>query len=63
MRAFLARRDDGNLHFTTDFRSVYATVLERVVGVDPKVSLGRSFLPGLRVIGQSRISRSTCSAR
>ncbi len=35
--------DDGNLRFTTDFRSVYATVLEKVVGVDPKVALGRSF--------------------
>ena len=35
--------DSGNLRFTTDFRSVYATVLEKVVGVDPKVALGRSF--------------------
>jgi uncharacterized protein (DUF1501 family) len=33
---------DGNLKFTTDFRSVYATVLERVLGVDPKAILGRS---------------------
>jgi uncharacterized protein (DUF1501 family) len=35
--------DDGNLRFSTDYRSVYATVLERVVGVDPKVALGRAF--------------------
>ncbi len=35
--------DSGNLRFSTDFRSVYATVLEKVVGVDPKVGLGRSF--------------------
>jgi uncharacterized protein (DUF1501 family) len=39
----LTRLDDGNLRFSTDFRSVYATVLEKVVGVDPKVALGRAF--------------------
>jgi uncharacterized protein (DUF1501 family) len=33
---------DGNLKFTTDFRSVYATVLERVLGVDGKAILGAS---------------------
>jgi len=31
---------DGNLVFTTDFRSVYATVLDKVLGVDPKPFLG-----------------------
>jgi uncharacterized protein (DUF1501 family) len=31
---------NGNLRFTTDFRSVYATVLERVVGVDSEPILG-----------------------
>jgi uncharacterized protein (DUF1501 family) len=39
----LTRLDDGNLRFSTDYRSVYATVLESVVGVDPKVALGRAF--------------------
>lgn len=39
----LANLDDGNLRFTTDFRSVYATVLERVVGVDPKLALGKPY--------------------
>jgi uncharacterized protein (DUF1501 family) len=39
----LMNLDSGNLRFTTDFRSVYATVLEKVVGVDPKVALGRTF--------------------
>jgi uncharacterized protein (DUF1501 family) len=39
----LINLDSGNLRFTTDFRSVYATVLEKVVGVDPKVGLERSF--------------------
>ncbi|MDP9074335.1 MAG: DUF1501 domain-containing protein, partial [Actinomycetota bacterium] len=34
---------DGNLKFTTDFRSVYSTMLARVVGVDPKVTLTGSF--------------------
>jgi uncharacterized protein (DUF1501 family) len=41
----LAALDQGDLHYTTDFRSVYATVLAKVVGVDPKVALGRSFPP------------------
>jgi uncharacterized protein (DUF1501 family) len=35
--------DAGDLRFTTDFRSVYATVLAKVVGVDPKVALDGSF--------------------
>ena len=35
--------DDGDLRFTTDFRSVYATVLEEIVGFDARAGLGRSF--------------------
>ena len=35
--------DDGNLKFTTDFRSVYASVLGPVLGVDPKLALGSDF--------------------
>ncbi|MHB8671355.1 MAG: DUF1501 domain-containing protein [Acidimicrobiales bacterium] len=35
--------DHGDLKFTTDFRSVYSTILERVLGVEPKVSLDGSF--------------------
>jgi uncharacterized protein (DUF1501 family) len=35
--------DDGDLKFTTDFRSVYATVLEEIVGFDARRSLGGSF--------------------
>jgi uncharacterized protein (DUF1501 family) len=35
--------DDRNLKFTTDFRSVYASVLGPVIGVDPKVALGATF--------------------
>ena len=36
--------DNGNLKFSTDFRSVYTTVLGRVLGVDPKPVLsGKSF--------------------
>jgi uncharacterized protein (DUF1501 family) len=35
--------DQGDLRFTTDFRSVYATALAKVLGVDPSVALGRSF--------------------
>ncbi|MDQ2826872.1 MAG: DUF1501 domain-containing protein, partial [Actinomycetota bacterium] len=35
--------DQGDLKFTTDFRSVYATLLQEVIGVDAKASLGKSF--------------------
>jgi uncharacterized protein (DUF1501 family) len=41
----LTALDQGDLHFTTDFRSVYATVLANAVGVDPTVALGRGFSP------------------
>ena len=30
-----SRGDDGNLRYTTDFRSVYSTVLARWMGADP----------------------------
>lgn len=45
----LADLDDGNLQFTTDFRSVFATMLAEVVGVDPKVALTGSF-PTLNLV-------------
>jgi len=35
--------DAGDLKFHTDFRSVYATVLDRVLGTDPASVLGGSF--------------------
>jgi uncharacterized protein (DUF1501 family) len=35
--------DDGDLRFNVDFRSVYATVLERVLGVDAPSVLGSRF--------------------
>jgi uncharacterized protein (DUF1501 family) len=34
---------DGNLNVTTDFRSVYATVLARFLGADPQPVLGGQF--------------------
>jgi uncharacterized protein (DUF1501 family) len=37
--------DAGDLKFTTDFRSVYATLLGQVVGVDPAVSLAGGWAP------------------
>lgn len=37
--------DAGDLKFTTDFRAVYATLLQEVLGVDAKASLGRSLTP------------------
>jgi uncharacterized protein (DUF1501 family) len=39
----LTALSEGNLVFTTDFRRVYATVLDQVLGVDPRSFLGGSF--------------------
>jgi uncharacterized protein (DUF1501 family) len=36
--------DNGDLKFTTDFRSVYATLLEELIGVEGKAALGRPFV-------------------
>ncbi len=33
----------GNFVVTTDFRSLYATILEQVLGIDNKSILGKSF--------------------
>ena len=41
----LTALDQGDLRFTTDFRSVYATVLAKAVGCDPKVALSSGFAP------------------
>ena len=39
----LTNLDNGNLRFTTDFRSVYATLLEDWLEADSKAILGDSF--------------------
>ena len=39
----LSTLSDGNQIFTTDFRSVYATAFESVLGVDAKSFLGGTF--------------------
>ena len=41
----LTALDQGDLRFTTDFRSVYATVADRVLGIDPKTVLGGKTFP------------------
>ena len=41
----LTNLDNGDLKFTTDFRSVYATLLEELIGVEAKAALGRPFTP------------------
>lgn len=41
----LTALDAGDLRFTTDFRSVYATVLAGVLGVDPTVAVPKQFKP------------------
>jgi len=39
----LGTLDQGDLRFTTDFRSLYATALAKVVGVDPKIAFDGKF--------------------
>jgi uncharacterized protein (DUF1501 family) len=39
----LSKLSDGNTVYTTDFRRPYATVLDRVLGVDPSAFLQGSF--------------------
>ena len=39
----LSKLSEGNLIYTTDFRSVYATLLDQVLGVDPRTLLRGSF--------------------
>ncbi|MGH9225555.1 MAG: DUF1501 domain-containing protein [Acidimicrobiales bacterium] len=41
----LADLDQGDLRFTTDFRGIYATLLEQVVGVESTAALGKPFTP------------------
>lgn len=39
----LSKLSEGNLVYTTDFRSVYASVFDSILGVDPKPFLNGSF--------------------
>jgi uncharacterized protein (DUF1501 family) len=39
----LSALDDGNLKYTTDFRRVYATILEKWLGADPAAVLNGTF--------------------
>jgi len=39
----LNKLDDGDLRFTTDYRSVYATLLTEVLGVDTTVALDKMY--------------------
>jgi uncharacterized protein (DUF1501 family) len=41
--ALTALDSNGNLKYTVDFRSVYATVLDRIIGTDPAPILGGRF--------------------
>ena len=42
--------DHGDLRFTTDFRSVYSTVADRILGADPAALLGPQRFPTLDFI-------------
>jgi uncharacterized protein (DUF1501 family) len=44
-RPGLSELGDGNLRFTTDFRSVYATVFEQILGVPSEAMLGTRYEP------------------
>ena len=46
----LTALDQGDLRYTTDFRSVYATVAERVIGIDPKAVLAGKTFPALSFV-------------
>jgi uncharacterized protein (DUF1501 family) len=52
-RPSLTNLDKGNLKFTTDFRSVYSTVLEDWLGVSAKEVLGGSFEKPLLIANSS----------
>jgi uncharacterized protein (DUF1501 family) len=41
----LAKLEDGNLPFHTDFRQVYAAILEKWLKVPPRDILGEGFKP------------------
>jgi uncharacterized protein (DUF1501 family) len=41
----LTNLDDGNLRYSTDFRSVYSTVLARWMGADPTPAVLGTFPP------------------
>ncbi|GAC1518219.1 MAG: DUF1501 domain-containing protein [Acidimicrobiales bacterium] len=46
----LTALDQGDLRYTTDFRSVYATVADRVLGIDPKSVLAGKTFPTLAFV-------------
>ncbi|MBM4405868.1 MAG: DUF1501 domain-containing protein [Chloroflexi bacterium] len=52
-RPSLSNLDADNLRFTTDFRSVYATVLQEWMGTSPDVSLGTTAFAPLKMIGSA----------
>jgi hypothetical protein len=61
----LSKLSDGNQIYTTDFRSVYATAFENILGMDPKpfprVTLTvRLFVPTRR---QASSVRPRCTPR
>jgi uncharacterized protein (DUF1501 family) len=52
--ANLTDLDRGNLKFAIDFRGVYASVLARHLGMEPKSVLGEEFTPVDCITGDSR---------
>jgi uncharacterized protein (DUF1501 family) len=46
----LSELDNGDLAYTTDFRSVYSSLIQQCLGVDPKRVLGAAY-PSLRFLG------------
>jgi uncharacterized protein (DUF1501 family) len=56
-RPSLTDLDQGDLKYTTDFRSVYASVLEHWLGADSKAILGRAF-PQINVIAKPGVAHT-----
>ena len=52
-RPDLGNLDKGNLRFTTDFRSVYSTVLEEWLGASPEAILGGQRFKKIPLLAQS----------
>ncbi len=52
-RPSLSNLESDNLRFTTDFRSVYSTVLQEWLGVSPDISLGTTAFAPLKMIANS----------
>jgi uncharacterized protein (DUF1501 family) len=52
----LTKLEDGNLIHSTDFRSVYAAILDQWLGVDAKTVIGAEFKP-IQAFGKKKADK------